>query len=78
MEIQIYEYCVYFEGRRLAVEDEPPANFFQTLLETITKAMIFEKDVSNHQCKAECALSNYIVVGYPYAENLREAVPRYD
>ena len=77
MDVQIYEYRVYFEGNRLQEDDEPPANFFQTLLETITKAMLIKEDVINHECITECALSNYVVIGFPYAENLEDAVPRY-
>ena len=75
MIVNLYDYQIWFEGRRIEEKDEPPAHFFQTLVQTLIQAMVLKEDILNHECKAECALNSFLIIGYPYAENLTDAVP---
>ena len=77
MYVQIYDYSAYFEGLRIDEKGEPNASFVHTLLQTIIQAAVFRQDIVNHDCNAECTLSNYIILGHPYCQNLMDAVPRY-
>ena len=76
MYVQIYDYRAYFEGLRIEENGEPSQSFVHTLLQTIIQAAVFRQDIVNHECNAECTLSNYIVLGHPYSVNLKDAVPR--
>ena len=75
MIVHLYDFQIWFEGRRIEEKDEPPAHFFHTLVQTLVQAMICREDVLNHECKAECALNSFLIIGHPYANNLEDAVP---
>lgn len=77
MLIHLYEFEIWFDGRRVEENREPPAHFVHTLVQTIVRSMVLREDVINHKCKAECALNSYLVLGFPYADDLVSAVPRY-
>ena len=76
MFVQVYDYRTYFEGMRIEEAGEPTEEFVHTLMQTLIQAAVFRQDVIDHDCNAECALSNYIILGNPYAQNLEHAVPR--
>ena len=77
MLVTIYDYYVTYAGRKIEEFAEPPEHFIQTLCENLVRAAVLQNDVTRHSCSAECALNNYVIMGFPYTENLKNAVPRY-
>ena len=77
MMVNIYDYSVYYRGRRIEESSEPPESFIQTLTQNIIQSAILRKQVLTHECNSECAISSFVTLGYPCAENLYYAVPRY-
>ena len=76
MLVHVYDYRAYFRGLRIDDKGEPPERWVQQLMQTIIQAAVFRQDMIDHECRHECALSNYIVLGYPYGDDVLCVVPR--
>ena len=76
MLVNVYDYSVSYRGMRVEESSEPPESFVQQLCQQLIQAAILRRDYDSHVCNAECAVSSYVVMGYPYAENLWCGVPR--
>ena len=76
MHVHVYDYRAYFQGLRIEDNGEPPENLVQQLIQTLIQAAVYSPDILHHECNHECALSNYVVLGYPYCNDVKSAVPR--
>ena len=76
MLVNVYDYSVTYRGRRMEESSEPPESFIQHLCQQLIQAAIMRRDYESHVCNSECAISSYVIMGHPYAENLFHAVPR--
>lgn len=79
-ELSVYQTFFYYRGRLMDEDSEPPSNFTDKFLDSLTAGLIHPgwsedlQDIAEHACKEECALETFIVMGRPYTKNIREAV----
>ena len=76
MLVQIYDYRLYYNDLKIEISNEPPESFITLLVQTLIQAAILKRDIDEHECTAECAISSFVMLGYPYNINLEQAVPR--
>ena len=78
--ISVYQTFYYYRGRLMDEDSEPPSNFTDKFLDSLTAGLIHpgwseeRQEVIAHSCREECALETFIILGRPYTNNIREAV----
>ena len=78
---EIYNVKFYFRGRRIAEENEPPANLIDDFLEFLANGLVQrewdesrDSYVEHDYCTDECAIETCIIMGRPYTSSLRAAM----
>ena len=76
----VYGVKYFFRGRRIAAENEPPADLVDVFLDFVTGGLvrpgadIDEAEGHKHYCDENCAIETCIVLGRPYTDSVKEAL----
>ena len=75
----VYSVKFFFRGRRIAVDNEPPADIVDAFLNFFTGGMVMndwnadKNEAHKHYCDSRCAIETCIVLGAPYTESVMDA-----
>ena len=76
----VYGVKYFFRGRRIAAENDPPADLVDVFLDFITGGLVcpgFDQEGAErhkHFCDENCAIETCIVLGRPYTDSVKEAL----
>ena len=75
----VYAVKFFFRGRRIAVDNEPPADVVDAFLNFFTGGLVIPDwngkadEAHKHYCDSRCAIETCIVLGMPYTESVMDA-----
>ena len=75
----VYSVKFFFRGRKIAIDNEPPADIVDAFLDFLTGGLVvpewdIEKEKAHkHYCDSRCAIETCIVMGVPYTDSVMDA-----